>query len=62
VHSNAKEGVGTSQRNWLKPFRGLSKRYLQGDVTAIEWECNRRRVDRGELWKILPRGGKEVFS
>ncbi|CAN5475691.1 hypothetical protein BH09SUM1_BH09SUM1_09810 [soil metagenome] len=35
------------------PFRGVSKKYLQGYVTAFEWGYNRKRFDREALWKIV---------
>jgi len=30
VHTNSMEGFWTSARNWLRSFRGVSKKYLQG--------------------------------
>jgi transposase-like protein len=63
VHSNTMEGLWTSLRNWLRPFRGVSKKYLQGYVAAFEWGYNRKRVDKEELWKIVSRVvDKELFS
>jgi transposase-like protein len=59
VHSNTMEGVWTSLRNWLRPFRGVAKRYLQGYVAAFEWGYNRKRVTGEELWKILSRSPSE---
>jgi transposase-like protein len=63
VHSNTMEGLWTSLRHWLRPFRGVSKKYLQGYVAAFEWGYNRKRVDKEELWKIVSRVvDKELFS
>jgi transposase-like protein len=57
------EGLGTSRRHWLRPFRGVSKRYFQDYVAALGWGSNRERVDKEELWKIVSTGvGKELFS
>ena len=53
VHTNSIEGLWTSLRNWLRQFRGVSKKYLQGYVSAFEWGYNRKRVDKEELWKIV---------
>lgn len=53
VHSNSIEGLWTSLRNWLRPFRGVSKKYLQGYVAAFEWGYNRKKVTGEELWKIV---------
>jgi hypothetical protein len=63
VHSNTMEGLWTSLRHWLRPFRRVSKKYLQGDVAAFEWGYSRKRVDKEELWKIVSRMvDKELFS
>jgi transposase-like protein len=57
------EGLETSLRHWLWPFRGVSKKYLQGYVAAFEWGYNRKRVDKEELWEIVSRVvDKELFS
>jgi hypothetical protein len=62
-HGNTMEGLWTSLRHWLRPFRGVSKKCLQGDVAALGWGYNRKRVDKAELWKIVSRVvGKELFS
>jgi hypothetical protein len=56
------EGLWTSLRHWLGPFRGVSKKYLQGYVAALGSGYNRKRVDREELWKIVSRVvDKELF-
>jgi hypothetical protein len=57
------EGLETSLRHWLRPFRGGAKKFLQGDVAAFEWGYNRKCVDKEELWKIVSRVvDKELFS
>jgi hypothetical protein len=57
------EGLWTSLRHRLRPFRGGAKKYLQGYVAALGWGYNRKRVDKEELWKIVSRVvDKELFS
>jgi hypothetical protein len=57
------EGLWTPLRHWLRPFRGVSKKYVQGDVAALGSGYNRKRVYKEELWKIVSRVvDKELFS
>jgi hypothetical protein len=57
------EGLWTPLRHRLRPFCGVSKKCLQGDVAALRWGYNRRHVDKEELWKIVSRVvDKELFS
>ena len=37
VHNNTLEGIGTGLRNFLRPFRGVSKWYLAEYVGIFEW-------------------------
>lgn len=53
VHTNSIEGLWTSLRNWLRPLRGVAKKYLQGYLAAFEWGYNRKRVEKEALWKIV---------
>lgn len=53
VHTNSTEGLWTSLRNWLRSFRGVSKKYLFGYVSAFEWIWNRKSLDRAELYAVL---------
>lgn len=53
VHVNSQEGLWTSLRNWLRSFRGVSKKYLFGYIAAFEWIWNRKKLDPAELWKIV---------
>lgn len=43
-HSNTIEGVWTGLRNFLRPFRGVSKYYLSQYTAIHEWACNLREV------------------
>ena len=44
VHTNTIEGLWTSLRNFLRPFRGVHKRYLAGYVAMCELQLNRKQV------------------
>ena len=44
VHINTAEGMWTSVRNFLRPFRGVHKRYLSGYVAISEFAINDKRV------------------
>ncbi|MCC6134184.1 MAG: transposase [Gammaproteobacteria bacterium] len=40
VHCNTTEGIWTGLRNFLRPFRGVHKRYLAQYVAMFEWAHN----------------------
>ncbi len=44
VHVNTIEGMWTGIRNFLRPFRGVHKRYLNQYVAMCEFNINRKRV------------------
>ena len=44
VHCNTMEGSWTGLRNFLRPFRGVSKWYLAGYVAMFEWANNLKHV------------------
>lgn len=44
VHCNTMEGIWTGLRNFLRPFRGVSKHFLCAYVAVFEWTHNRKRV------------------
>jgi transposase len=44
VHNNACEGMWTGLRNFLRPFRGVSKRHLWGYVAVFQWAYKLKRV------------------
>ncbi len=44
VHCNTMEGIWVGLRNFLRPFRGVSKHYLAGYVAVFEWAHNLRRL------------------
>ena len=40
VHCNTLEGIWTGLRNFLRPFRGVSKHFLSAYVAVFEWTYN----------------------
>lgn len=44
VHTNSAEGMWTGLRNFLRPFRGVSKHFLSGYVAIHELRVNRKRI------------------
>lgn len=44
VHVNTCEGMWTTVRNFLRPFRGVHKKYLDGYVAICEFRINLKRI------------------
>jgi transposase len=44
VHTNTAEGMWTGLRNFLRPFRGVSKHFLSGYVAIHEFRVNLKMV------------------
>jgi transposase len=44
VHTNTAEGMWTTVRNFLRPFRGVHKKYLSGYVAMCEFSINLKRI------------------
>jgi transposase-like protein len=44
VHVNTNEGLWTGLRNFLRPFRGVNKIYLQQYLAIHEWAHNLKEV------------------
>ena len=53
VHCNSMEGFWTGLRNWLRTFRGVSKKYLFGYVGAYEWSFNLKQLCPRKLWSLV---------
>ena len=53
VHCNTMEGIWTGLRNFLRPFRGVNKKYLHQYVAIFEWGYNAKRATSSFLWAIL---------
>jgi transposase-like protein len=44
THTNANEGLCTGLRNFLRPFRGVSKHFLHGYVAIHEFRVNLKAI------------------
>jgi len=53
VHCNTLEGIWTGLRNFLRPFRGVHKKYLAIYVVMFEWKHNLKCVNAGFLRAIM---------
>ena len=53
VHVNTLEGLWTGMRNFLRMFRGVSKKYLYQYVAMFEWGYNAKRATPQFLWALL---------
>ena len=53
VHNNTMEGVWTGLRNFLRPFRGVSKYYLGQYVAMFQWAHNLKAVTEDFLRRLL---------
>jgi transposase len=53
VHDNTLEGHWTGLRNFLRLFRGVSKKYLYQYVAMFEWGYNVKRATLGFLATLL---------
>jgi transposase len=55
VHCNTQEGLWTGLRNFLRPFRGVSKWYLDQYVAIFQWGHNLKHVTDEFLRTLLER-------
>jgi transposase len=53
VHCNTMEGIWTGLRNFLRPFRGVHKKYLAQYVAIFEWAHNLKRVTSDFLRTLM---------
>jgi transposase len=53
AHVNTMEGRWTGLRNHLRPFRGVSKWYLDQYVAVFQWGCNIKQATNGCLRVLL---------
>ena len=44
VHVNTTEGMWTDVRNFLRPFKGVNKKYLPGYLAMAEFRRNLKRI------------------
>lgn len=53
VHINTLEGIWTGLRNFLRPFRGVNKVYLEQYLIIFQWTHNLKVVTRAFLRVLL---------
>lgn len=53
VHCNTIEGLWTGVRNFLRPFRGISKTFLSGYLSIFEWGYNLKTATTEFLRALL---------
>ena len=53
VHTNGIEGVWTTVRNFLRPFRGVHKKFLSGYIAICEFIINRKSVSVNFISKLV---------
>ncbi len=44
VHCNTTEGLWTDVRNFLRPFKGVHKKYFRGYIALAEFKRNLKRI------------------
>lgn len=44
VHINTSEGMWTDVRTFLRPFKGVNKRFLSGYIAMVEFRRNLKRI------------------
>lgn len=62
VHCNTLEGLWTGVRNFLRPFRGVSKWFLAQYVAVFQWSYNLKGVTDEFLRVLLGIPTSTVFS
>jgi transposase len=55
VHCNTMEGIWTGLRNFLRPFRGVHKKYLAQYVAIFEWAHNLKTITAKFLRLVMTR-------
>ncbi len=53
VHCNTMEGIWTGLRNFLRPFRGIHKKYLNLYTAIFQWAHNLKRVTSDLLRSLM---------
>ncbi len=56
VHVNTIEGLWTAVRNFLRPFRGVHKKYLKYYLAICEHRINRKRISPAFLAGLVTNG------
>lgn len=53
VHVNTIEGLWTTTRNFLRPFRGVHKKYLKNYLAMCEHRINLKRINQNFIARIV---------
>ncbi len=53
IHTNTIEGVWTTVRNFLRPFRGVHKKFLSGYIAICEFAMNLKSVSADFISKLV---------
>jgi transposase-like protein len=53
VHINTIEGRWTTARNFLRPFRGVHKKYLHGSLAMCEHKINLKRISPAFIARLV---------
>ena len=53
VHTNTIEGIWTTIRNFLRPFRGVHKKWLAGYIAICEFRINLKRITAEFISKLV---------
>ena len=53
VHTNTIEGLWTTARNFLRPFRGVHKAYLKNYLAMCEHRINRKRINQEFIAQLV---------
>ena len=53
IHTNTIEGVWTTVRNFLRPFRGVHKKFLSGYIAICEFVINLKSVSVDFIAKLV---------
>jgi len=55
THTNSNEGLWTGLRNFLRPFRGVSKHFLHGYVAIHEFRVNLKAISPAFISALVQR-------
>ena len=53
VHTNTIEGVWTTVRNFIRPFRGIHKKFLAGYIALCEFRINSKLITTDFISKLV---------
>ena len=53
IHTNTIEGIWTTVRNFIRPFRGVHKKFLAGYVALCECRINSKAITAAFISKLV---------